>query len=116
MELQTRLQLRQQGYTEKEIDYYYEVRSRLQKKANKKKKKSKIKPKYLKKYHRYLRSSKEWATIKIELYASRGKKCEVCYSTYKLQVHHRTYKNIYNEEPSELVILCDVCHKKAHKE
>lgn len=66
-----------------------------------------------KKYKEYLKS-KAWANIKSELYNSRGKKCERCASKLFLQVHHKTYKNIFNEKPEDLEILCDACHKKEH--
>lgn len=102
--------LRKQGYTEKEITEYYALRNRKTKYTKPKKK-----PKYLKKYHKYLKESPEWANIKHELYTSRGRKCEVCLSTVKLQIHHKTYKNIFKEEPTDLVILCEKCHMKVHK-
>ncbi len=66
-----------------------------------------------KKYKAYLLSP-EWAQVKIDIYASRGRKCERCGSNAKLQVHHKSYKNIFNEEPKDLEILCDICHKKEH--
>lgn len=67
-----------------------------------------------KEYLEYLKSA-EWAQTKIDLFLSRGKKCELCESTNKIAVHHRTYDNIFNEEPSDLIILCGHCHFKIHK-
>ena len=66
------------------------------------------------KYENYL-LSKEWAQIKLDLYIIRGRKCEVCAGERSLQIHHLTYKRIYNEEPEDLVILCRKCHVQAHK-
>lgn len=66
-----------------------------------------------KKYKEYLKS-KEWSIIKIELYNSRGRKCERCGNKNRLHIHHKTYKNIFNEEPSDLEILCSICHEKEH--
>lgn len=66
-----------------------------------------------KKYKEYLQSV-EWANIKLDLYANRGRKCERCRSTKFIQVHHISYDNLYNEEPEDLEILCGTCHKKVH--
>lgn len=65
------------------------------------------------KYKKYL-LSKEWAQLKVDLFDYRGRICEKCSSKYNLHVHHLTYKNIFNEEPEDLIILCDKCHKTAH--
>ena len=67
-----------------------------------------------KEYKDYLKS-KEWATIRIELFTIRGKNCERCNSNKNLQIHHKTYKNIFNEEPGDLEILCGGCHEAEHK-
>lgn len=33
-----------------------------------------------------------------------------------LEVHHVSYRNIYNEDPyTDLVSLCRICHKSIHK-
>jgi 5-methylcytosine-specific restriction endonuclease McrA len=66
-----------------------------------------------KEYKEYL-NSKEWSEIKLDLYANRGKKCERCRNTKFLQVHHKHYRNIFKEEPEDLEILCNACHKKEH--
>lgn len=85
------------------------------KKHSKKNKKS-IKKKLIKrknKYQLYLLSD-EWVNIKIDLFDKRGRMCEKCFSTNNLHVHHLTYKNIFKEEPIDLMILCSECHKKEH--
>ena len=41
--------------------------------------------------------------------------CRMCGSTYKLQVHHITYKNLGKEELNDLATLCSVCHEYTHK-
>jgi 5-methylcytosine-specific restriction endonuclease McrA len=66
-----------------------------------------------KKYKDYLNSN-EWAQIRIDLFNIRGKKCEDCGNTKRLQIHHLTYKNIFNEEPEDLKILCKNCHQKEY--
>lgn len=67
-----------------------------------------------KKYLAYI-NSKEWLDIRIEIHHSRGGKCERCGSTHILQVHHVTYKNLFNEEPEDLELLCSGCHRAEHK-
>lgn len=44
--------------------------------------------------------------------------CEWCKlepTTDCLQVHHLTYKRLYNERLEDLVLLCPVCHTSAHQ-
>ncbi len=65
------------------------------------------------KYKEYLLSD-EWAAIRNDLYTVRGRNCERCGSDKNLQVHHKNYKNIFHEEPSDLEILCNGCHFKEH--
>ncbi len=64
-------------------------------------------------YLDYLQSN-EWAQIRIDLFELRGKKCERCGSKKRISVHHLSYDNIFNEEPEDLEILCDKCHKNEH--
>ena len=98
-------------------EYNKELRNIEKLKRRKKKKKVVIK-KYKKpkksKYFLYLKSN-EWANLKIDLFNKRGRICEKCLSTDKLHVHHLTYKNIFKEEPEDLIILCMECHKKEHR-
>ena len=64
-------------------------------------------------YRKYLKSD-EWAQLKIDLFNYRGKSCEKCGNKKRLEVHHLTYKNVFNEEPEDLIILCRKCHQKEH--
>jgi hypothetical protein len=65
------------------------------------------------KYERYLRS-KAWKKKRAAVLA-RDKKCRSCGSTRKLQVHHLTYRRIYQERLSDLTTLCDGCHRRVHR-
>jgi hypothetical protein len=44
--------------------------------------------------------------------------CYVCKATAsyftQMDIHHRSYLNIGNESPSDLVELCHPCHEKVH--
>lgn len=84
------------------------------KKANQNhRKKSKAKKAWWKKYRTYLRSP-EWKAKREELFKLRGKLCETCTSTRNIQVHHLTYKRVFNEKLNDLQVLCKSCHKKIH--
>jgi len=67
------------------------------------------------KYHAYL-CTKKWQDISEKVKIRDGYKCQKCESTKKLNVHHKTYDNIYNEAAhlGDLVTLCNVCHRKEH--
>lgn len=41
-------------------------------------------------------------------------KCEACETSHRLEVHHRD-GNPANNEPSNLAVLCMICHRKEHK-
>lgn len=64
-------------------------------------------------YKSYLLSP-EWRAKREELFALRGKKCERCSSTNKIQVHHKNYYRIFKELLSDLEVLCRVCHEHEH--
>jgi 5-methylcytosine-specific restriction endonuclease McrA len=40
--------------------------------------------------------------------------CEICGKRPATEVHHRTYKRIFNEDPTDLVALCRQCHAEIH--
>jgi len=64
------------------------------------------------KYQKYI-LSEEWAKVRADLILVRGSKCEYCGKPGK-QVHHLTYKNLFFEEPEDLVLLCPSCHMAEH--
>ena len=66
-----------------------------------------------KKYHEYLMST-EWAEKRQACLEYYDHHCSLCYDNEQLQVHHRTYERVYHESPSDLIALCDNCHKKFH--
>jgi len=65
-------------------------------------------------YKRYLKSEK-WRLLKQKLFRERGFNCELCKSQRNLHVHHITYERLGKEEDDDVMILCEGCHKKAHK-
>ncbi|MFA5014813.1 MAG: HNH endonuclease signature motif containing protein [Actinomycetota bacterium] len=67
-----------------------------------------------KSYEEYLKSD-IWKTNRDRfLNTIENKCCVVCLSTIKINVHHRTYKNLGDEKINDLVILCQSCHRKFH--
>ena len=64
-------------------------------------------------YYDYLQSY-EWSEIRRELFENRGEECELCGYGHSLQIHHLTYARLFNEDPSDLQILCRNCHEKVH--
>ena len=66
-----------------------------------------------KKYVKYLQSRK-WKNKRKLAIADAGGRCELCNCPHNLEVHHRTYKNIYNETSKDLTVLCKDCHFLFH--
>lgn len=65
------------------------------------------------KYQEYLRSYK-WRKLRQLALEHTHHRCSSCGSTYKLEVHHRTYDRLGNEKLSDLQVLCMICHQRAH--
>lgn len=69
------------------------------------------------KYLNYLKSE-QWANIKLDLIHIKGENCELCGQHRQakyLNLHHITYKNLFNENPQDLLLLCYICHRIQHK-
>lgn len=67
-----------------------------------------------KKYLKYINSA-EWRRKREDAFVFHGKMCGHCGSTKQLEVHHTTYKNLFNEPMGDLMVLCHLCHKKVHQ-
>jgi len=65
------------------------------------------------KYTNYLSSTK-WKYQRKKVMKLKGKRCSKCGSTKKLQLHHKTYRNIFREKDKDLIVLCIKCHKERH--
>lgn len=64
-------------------------------------------------YKSYL-LSKDWKKKRALKLKSVGNKCQCCGSIYRLQIHHKTYKRLFKEPLSDLVVLCPTCHRITH--
>lgn len=65
------------------------------------------------KYKLYLRSE-GWHKKRTLAFIKYGTKCTKCKSEKNIQVHHKTYKNVFNERIEDLDVLCGKCHKEEH--
>lgn len=66
-------------------------------------------------YHKYI-MSRQWREHPARLaeLAASGFRCRLCNddgSESPLEVHHRTYANLFNEEAGDLTTLCRCCHR-----
>ena len=63
-------------------------------------------------YRRYLQSD-AWKAKRKSVLQAAGFRCRRC-GAPATEVHHETYKRIYNERMSDLTALCSNCHEAAH--
>jgi 5-methylcytosine-specific restriction endonuclease McrA len=64
------------------------------------------------KYKVYLESGK-WKAKRLKVLKRDNFICQAC-GGKAWQVHHKTYKRIFNEHLSDLVSVCGDCHKDIH--
>lgn len=60
-------------------------------------------------YYDYLKSP-EWKSKRAPVLKNATYRCQVCNSTKRLEVHHRTYERLGSELESDLTVLCHNCH------
>lgn len=67
-------------------------------------------------YHEYLKTE-HWQEVKELKLQSVNYKCQVCNSGEELNVHHRSYTNLYNEQNylEDLTVICKECHELYHE-
>ncbi len=71
---------------------------------------------YKQKYYDYL-GSESWERIKDRVLFRDDYICQNCGTSrlyITLHVHHKTYKRVFRERLSDLVTLCEDCHKVKH--
>jgi len=67
-------------------------------------------------YNEFLQT-KYWKIVREFAIEKACKRCELCYSQTKLNVHHKTYDHHYEEHKyykTDLIVLCQECHSKFH--
>lgn len=65
-------------------------------------------------YKEYLKTD-HWNNLRIEAYSCYDKKCQICDSTVRLNVHHLKYGNWFKTTVSNLRVVCEACHYDIHK-
>jgi 5-methylcytosine-specific restriction endonuclease McrA len=61
-------------------------------------------------------ATRRWRMTRIKAIADSGHKCSCCGSSSDLNVHHRNYERLGNENlPEDLKVLCRKCHEKRHE-
>lgn len=57
-----------------------------------------------------------WEDIQGMRFAIDGYKCQKCGSAINIQIHHKTYPDVWGTEDIRLDIItvCEECHKKIH--
>jgi 5-methylcytosine-specific restriction endonuclease McrA len=63
-------------------------------------------------YKAYLKSP-EWKAKRKQVLKRDNYICQEC-GDRAWQVHHKTYKRIFNERLSDLISLCEDCHREIH--
>lgn len=66
-------------------------------------------------YSDYLLSDK-WVEFKRRIALDRGKKCEVCKKVPWFSLHHKTYARLFNELPTDVLLVCKDCHVLLHQD
>jgi 5-methylcytosine-specific restriction endonuclease McrA len=66
-------------------------------------------------YQAYLRSP-EWAQKRKLVLQRDGGICRGCLVKPATQVHHLSYRRVFNEPAWDLVSICDACHDACHSE
>lgn len=64
-------------------------------------------------YDQYLQTS-HWKTLRLKKLEEVGRRCQLCNSEDRLDVHHRSYEHRGEEPLNDLTVLCRPCHAKFH--
>jgi len=65
-------------------------------------------------YYAYLKTD-HWQHIRRTKLRLTRNRCQLCGSRNKLNVHHRSYAEVYQEQLDDLIVLCEQCHSTFHK-
>jgi 5-methylcytosine-specific restriction endonuclease McrA len=72
------------------------------------------KEEWLKNYSIYL-NSQQWKNKRIKVLERDRYLCQACLNNRANEVHHLTYKHVFNEPLFELISICKPCHDKLTK-
>ncbi len=60
------------------------------------------------------RLTPEWRSRRNRVLLRAANKCELCFGSGRLDVHHRSYERYGEEMLSDLIALCRACHQRHH--
>jgi len=66
-------------------------------------------------YRQYLKT-RHWRNIQFWFRGNLPPVCFRCGRVHNLNIHHRTYGRVGQELMSDLIYLCEMCHKVTHAE
>jgi len=61
----------------------------------------------------YLRTA-HWQRVRKNALALAQYRCQHCGAHKPLDIHHVNYKNLWHEEPVDVIALCRSCHQAQH--
>jgi len=64
-------------------------------------------------YQNYIHSE-EWNNKRRQVIHLFNWSCQKCWSGSNLNVHHWTYKRLWDEMQQDLFLMCSICHKEFH--
>jgi len=56
-------------------------------------------------------NSRTWRLLRREVLKRDNHECQTCCATGDLEVHHKHYRNLGNEDMKDLIALCVPCHE-----
>lgn len=59
-------------------------------------------------------TTKHWRTRRLVALDRAEHRCQFCGGTDRLEVHHNSYDNKWNERDADLLVLCHACHARHH--
>lgn len=62
-------------------------------------------------YENYIDSA-QWHELRKKIIELDGFCCRKCGSDKRLEVHHKNYRRLGNEDVNDLITLCHICHDK----
>lgn len=65
-------------------------------------------------YNFYLKTE-HWELTRNRKLEESGRRCNRCFQTKDLQVHHKHYRSLFAEADEDLEVVCEQCHVEIHK-
>lgn len=56
-----------------------------------------------------------WHFVRRRTLKQAGYRCQLCNAQVKLDVHHKTYERLGDEDPDDTIAICRKCHRRHHR-